>query len=309
MSKQRSRLLGCVCAAAVLWGGALGCGETDPQPAPPPPPPVRFSIAVLADPHVTRPGEKEQALGKAVDWINENASTRAIEIVLLLGDIAWGNGLELAKGHLDRLTPAYVPVIGDNEIHGGSEAAFDATFAPQYDRLAGTLSEWQRAATPVDNPESGAQSWFTNVAFVHRGVRFVGLDWSTRTATGTIDSELGYLHDFEGGTWRWLQEQAPKFASAAKRGVILFGHIPMHPGPFDDAQMSKLEALLDPYYLQLYANLAGHLHLNYELEVGRALYDVFVTDPPWGEEATIRMVSAEGNGTAWSYEQELVVVP
>ncbi len=302
MSRTFHRLV----ALAVVVG--LGCTEAEPEPAPPVEV-TRFSIAVIADPHVTRSGDKEAALAAAVDWINAETSSRAIELVLVVGDISWGEGGPIAKAQLDRLTPTYVPIIGDNAVVFGSEETYVTTYGPQLDRLAGTLDDWERAPTPVDHPIANGPAWLQNFAFTYRGLRLIGLDWAARGVTGDIASEKGQLQDFDGGTWPFLEAQLPKIERAARRGVIMFSHIPMHAGTFDDRQMARLEGLLDPHYKQLYANLAGHMHLNYELEVGRRLYEVFVTDPPWGEDNTVRLVNVEGDGSAFTYEQELIVIP
>ena len=66
---------------ARAWLGLLlagGCGRGD-LPAP-----VEhtFSIAVLADPHLTAPSERDVRLAAAVDWIEEQREARKIELVV-----------------------------------------------------------------------------------------------------------------------------------------------------------------------------------------------------------------------------------
>lgn len=298
-----------IAVAVVAATLVAACAESEPAASPPPAPAVRFSLAVVADPHVSRTGANEMALARAVDWINAEADARSIELVLVLGDIAWGDGMPLAKAQLDRLTPTYVPISGDNEVHLSAEEAYHTAFTPHYDRLAGTLDGWTRAPMPVTHPMTSGPAWLQNMAFDYRGLRFVGLDWAPRGVAGDIAGELGQLHDFDGGTWRFLESQLPSFEKAARKGVILFSHIPMHGGPFVEALIDRIETTLDPYYRQIYANLAGHMHLTYEVPVGQGLFDVYVTDPPWGEELSIRLVSVEGDGRSFTYEQAVVIVP
>jgi len=83
-----------------------------------------FSFAVVADPHIGGSADHYSKLNTAVDWIISNKDSRDIELVFVVGDIAWGGprsrrNLRQAKEMLDRLAGAgiaYLPVIGDNEI-------------------------------------------------------------------------------------------------------------------------------------------------------------------------------------------------
>ena len=130
--------------------------------------------------------------------INEHAE-RQIELVPVLGDVGWGEGLTTAKDLLETLTVPYLPIIGDNEIIYGDEANFADVFASQMEWIAGNTEDWNYGGQSVWNPEESKDSYFTNFAFTHKGVRLIALDWASRLpASEGIWTEFGYLHDFEG---------------------------------------------------------------------------------------------------------------
>lgn len=87
----------------------------------------RFSFAIIADPHIDGDVNHEANLENAINWLISNKNEKHIELVFVLGDIAWGDSrgnrnLRIAKETLDHLNHAgipYIPVIGDNEIHDG----------------------------------------------------------------------------------------------------------------------------------------------------------------------------------------------
>jgi hypothetical protein len=281
-------------------------GPDDEDAAEPPMEPL-FTFAIVADPHVTGSGENADRLAADVEWINTHAHERMIEVVLALGDLGWDDGLELSRQLLDELEVPYVPIIGDNEVQAGDEEAFEATFSQRYDLLATTFGGWQRAAAPVWNPEAGQESWFTNMAFDHRGVHFVGVDWCARGVSG-LEGEMGDLHDFDGGTWQWFEGVFGALPKDAVESIVLFSHIPMHFGAFWLDEMNAIEGLLGPFADAVYADFAGHVHITYEQAVPGGGYVVYVTDATFDDENTIRLVQVEGNGVRFAYTHELIVV-
>ena len=266
-----------------------------------------FSFVVMADSHVTGSGESADRLTAAVTWINDHAVDHQIEVVLVLGDIAWGGGLELARGLLDELDPPYVPINGDNEIAAGSEEAFAATFSDQYDLLELTLDGWQRTDVPVWNPVIEGESWFANMAFDIHGVQFVLLDLASRDESG-LASETGDLHDFDGGTWNWFEGVFELLPTDISESIVTASHIPMHLFALSAGEMRSITSLLGPYGDSVYANFAGHVHLTYEMPVPAGGYRVYVTDATHDDENTLRVVHVEGNGVRFAYTHELVVV-
>ncbi|MBI4704374.1 MAG: metallophosphoesterase [Deltaproteobacteria bacterium] len=275
--------------------------------------PPLFSFAVIADSHIVA-GEQEHRdrLAAAVGWLNANAAAERLELAIVVGDIGWGEGgVEAAKEILDALDVPYVPLIGDNEIHGGSEEQFELAFAPHFAALASKLEGFEKAPAPVPNPQTGAPSYLQNVAFGVQGVRFIGLDWCTRRFEG-LEGEQADLHDFPGGTLPWLAASLDASPKSTKESIVLASHHPVHwieLAAFAQDEMGVLGDLLGKYRDYVYASFGGHYHNNAYTDLSDAGYEVFVTDATWDDEVTIRLVGVrEAEGT-FKYRHELVVVP
>ncbi len=266
-----------------------------------------FSFAVVADPHLSTTVEHDERLAGAVAWINDNAAAENIELVWVVGDIGWGEGLLRAPGLLGELTPPYVPIIGDNEVHFGDEENFDQVFEPTYSELGSTFDDFQRGQIEVYNPQFDQTSWLQNFSFSHRGLRWIGLDWCSRD-TG-LQGEFAELHDFDGGTLPFFQNELAPLEATESEDVLLFSHHPMHIGLFDLAEMETLTATTGPIAGRVAGAWAGHLHLDGAVEVPDAGYTAFVTDATWDDENTVRLVQVHGNGQRFEYTQELVLVP
>jgi hypothetical protein len=294
-------MVAALCGAA----GTMSCGAETDSPAEPPFQSL-FSIAVIADPHITTNADHEERLAAAIAWINENALSQEIELVVVLGDIGWGAGLTQAKQLLDELDVLYVPVIGDNEIAAGDDQAFDTTYQPHYQRLDEGLDDFRRSSVPVSDPQGEMNAWLQNLAFDYRGLHFFALDLCIR-GDDTIMGEFGDLHDFEGGSWPWLQAQWSALEPSRRESIILLSHIPMFLGALDTEEMPKVNALLEPVGDYVYANLAGHLHGNLVRE--GAGFDVYVTDATHDDDNTIRVIEVRGNEQGFAFAHSLVVIP
>ena len=268
-----------------------------------------FTFAVIADTHVVSANKSHDRLVAAVDWINKEAKGRDIELVLVLGDIAWGKGLAIANADLSALHVPWVPIIGDNEIAGGSEQAYEETFGPHLAQLATEFDDFVRAPLPVTAAD-GSMLWLQNMAFSHRGVRFVGFDTAARI-DHFIRSEQGHLHEVPAGTWPWLAGEIAKVGDMADESVVLFSHIPMHlsPGGFDEAEMAQITALIGPVGHKVYAHFSGHYHGEVTEEVKDAGYTAYVTDATWDDEVRVRLVEVSGNGARFEYSHQLIDVP
>ncbi len=271
----------------------------------------RFTFAVVADPHVVGEGHTHlDRLTTVVGWLTAEADARAIELVLVVGDVAWGEGMEPARAALDALPVPYVPLIGDNEIQSGQEEEYDQVFGPRFDALEPDFGAFERAPTPVWNPEHDQDSWFQNVTFEHRGVTFVGVDWAHRT-TGSLLGESAELHDFDGGTWehfvRWLDEVAD---DGPAESIVLASHHPMHlsPGAFSMDEVDRIQGVTGPRRDAVYGNFAGHYHFDAEETSDDGSYEIFVTDATWDDEITLRLVEVWGNEATFEYRHELVVL-
>ncbi len=267
-----------------------------------------FSFAVVADPHVTNSGKNHDRLVATVAWLNANAEARGIELVLVLGDIAWGKGLPIARADLDALTMPWVPIIGDNVIVSDNELQWNEAFTTQFDALTTELGDFIRAPMPGTDTK-GKELWLQNAAFSHRGLRFIGLDFNARVKH-FIRSEQGSLYDFAGGTWPFLKGEIDSLGERKQESVLMYSHIPMHlsPGGFDDKEMEAITALTGPKSDLIYANLAGHYHFEMVDEPKDAGYVMFSTDATWDDEVRVRVIDVSTNAVRFDYSHELVAV-
>jgi len=268
----------------------------------------QFSFVVMADPHIAGVGDHVDRLHATVGWINTNAVADDLAFVLIVGDIAWGDGLEKITPILEELDIPYVPIIGDNVIQVGDEEKFETVFSAQYQRLSGQLDNWRQAPVMMDNPDILAPSWLQNIAFQYNGVHFFGLDWCTRHVGGVF-GEMADLHDFDSGTLPWLQAELSGLPAGVSDDVIFVSHHPMHlsPGAFDAAEMETLLGTINPSLERVYANIAGHYHINYEASVEGG-YDLFVTDAIHDDENMLRIVSVRQDASGTAYVHTLVTI-
>jgi hypothetical protein len=256
-------------------------------------------------------GDAADRLRRCANWVNARRAEERVELVLVAGDL--GSDRNLVRTILDTLTVPWVPARGDNSIQGGQEEAFDTDIAPQYAVLATQLANWTRAPVPVANPDTGGNSWFENFSFDHRGVHFIGLDWCTRTIGG-IPGEQADLHAFAGGTWRFFRNDLRNCAKPRLENVVMLTHHPMHDfalgaGAFSSGEMNTIENFTAGYADNVSANLAGHYHFNWSEEREAGGFHVHVTDATWDDDVTLRLVRVFDDGTTFSYEHELVVLP
>lgn len=303
-ARDRTAATAVLLAATVAWAGCGAASDAAPDARPVQP---LFTIAVVADCHLTTNPDRATRLAEAIAWINAQAQARHIELVVVVGDIGWGPGVQAGRDLLETLAMPYVPLIGDNEIHGGSEQTYDTVYAPHYAELATTLDGFARAPLPVRDPAGGADRYLQNVSFDYRGLHVVGLDFNDRE-TVDLGGELGVLHDYPGGTLPWLARSASTYAGRDDDSVLMFSHIPMHQGAFDQAEMTALRGLLAPYKGKVFGNFAGHVHVAYEAPV-EDLYDVYVTAATWAGDLSIRLIDVGHDGAAFVNSTEIVVIP
>ena len=326
-----AKILSClfVCMASVLF---IGC--------PPPPEGQIFSFAVIADPHVSNGNDNGEELQFCVDWINahHDDEDKGISMAFVLGDIGGSRGA-LAKAILDDLVIPYVPIIGDNDVHwtgggvdpdryysGGHE--FENTFGDVYTDLSGIpgiLENWQKAPGPVWNPEIGMESHFHNFSFDHEGVHFVCLDWCTRknqpTPEDPLQTEQADLHDFSGGTWPWFtgdvascikdrEENIVMLSHHAKHVAPIIGGLPVNLGAIDHAELDQIEAFTAGYGSHVYANIAGHYHIDLFEPRPDGEYDIYMTVASHAEPVArfklVRVYREEGS-TRFDYHHENIV--
>ena len=265
-----------------------------------------FSFAIIADPHVIGPGEHDARLHAAVDWVEENAAARDIQLTLILGDICWGDGFTYAHDALNKLSMPWVPVMGDNVVQAEQEDVFHATFDGQVEGLQGSLTGFEIQPTPVWNPERSMESWLQNIRFDFGGIRFLSVDWNSREL-GSIWGETPDLHDFEGGTWPWLLSELAIIEGRPRDSVILLSHMPLFEGigGLTTLEADQVVDALAPRQVELWANLAGHLHWSNSTVWDRAGIEVHVTDATWDDTNTIRVIDVSGNEAGFSYVHRL----
>jgi hypothetical protein len=266
-----------------------------------------FSFVVLADPHIAGPLEHEQRLEKAVNWINAAAAERAIEVVVVVGDIGWGAGLERSRELLDALEVTYVPLIGDNEVQTDDELRYTEVYASQFERLEDELDEWMKVGNAVVHPDSGEMVWLQNLRFEHKGVLFVGIDTIVRGVKGTL-GELGTLNDYPGGSWPFLEEVLSDAEFRPFESIVLAGHVPIMLGALDVQQMAEVATTIGPVGEWVYAHYAGHLHVDYEATLHDQGIELFVTDATWDDHISLRVVTVSGNGVRMEYAHESIWV-
>ncbi len=284
-----------------------GCGG-EPSAADTGSPPVeRFSYAVIADPHVTGGADAEERLSRAVDHVNGQVAERGVELVLVVGDIAWSGAEGRARDLLDALAVPYLPVLGDNNVSTGGEQAWDAAFGPVIDALADRFDDFRRHEVVTWDPRIEADTWLQDYALTHRGVRFVVLDINPRGDVEPLP-DLGDLKDFEGGTWPFALEELS--AGRPPGSVVLVSHIPMHIGLLDAEELAMLTRDVLPVSAAVQGNQAGHMHVTYDQEVPEGGYVSHVTDATWDDEVTVRYVAVEGSPAAgYTAVQDVVEVP
>jgi len=273
-------------------------------------PEYQFTFAAIADPHIVGSSEHDQRLEAVVAWLNTEAEPQNIELVVVLGDIGWGEGLERSKEMLDLLEITWLPVIGDNESHAGDEAGFDEVFGPQYEALSNNpeLSGWVQASTPVWDPDLENDRYLQNTRFDYKGLRIIGLDWASRDS-GRIEGEMGNLHDYEGGTWEFLEESIADVSELMDNSVILATHIPMMIGAFYTTEVERFAALFESDREKIAMNLGGHLHVNAEqFAVASGAYDMFITNAIWDDEATVRLIDVYADDSGFVFEQRIVEI-
>jgi hypothetical protein len=216
--------------------------------------------------------------------------------------------MEAAEAILDELTPAWVPIIGDNVLHSvGGGRSFVTTFEPQLELLADTLGAWEQAPWPVQDARLGGDAWMQNLRFEHEGVLFVGVDWNIRHLSGNL-AEFGDFNDVPGGTHEWLANTLAGETERPDDSILLLSHVPMLTGTFNLEQRAEFADLVEPVKDKLFANLAGHLHVDIFEEDHDAGYETWVTDATWDDTNRIRLVRVSGNEVERRYAREPVVL-
>jgi hypothetical protein len=287
-----------------------------------------FSIAVIADPHCTGGQEHWDRLDSAVNWVNENKDAKKIELVVLVGDMAWGGSyLSNIRQRLEGLTMPYLPVIGDNEVNAGDEATFNTVFSSHFDYLASLFGDsWAKSPVPVLDPRTGQHLYLQNYSFDYKGLHIMCTDWGTRNPGPGLESEQAELFDFEGGTWPWFKQDMESSIGEAQNNILVFSHHPMHVSPvypliradlgaFSVNDFKTITNFTLPFKDYFYANYAGHYHVPWYQDVSQGGYKLYVVrslhqpsqlaNTQMLEEPTLELINVTRKGSVFSYKNLL----
>jgi hypothetical protein len=163
--------------------------------------------------------------------------------------------------------------------------------------------------TPVWNPQINDYSYFQNFSFDYLGVHFMGIDWAIRVIGG-LTAETAVLHDFPGGTWPWFTEYITNCSKTAQENIVMASHHPMHPMPlyaFSPADDTTIETFTQGCGSNVYADFAGHYHINFSETKSLGQYDIYISAATW--ENAVRVVSVRTDGTAFTYWHQVINVP
>ena len=284
----------------------------------------KFSFVVIADPHIDGNADRKTKLETVVDWIINNKNAKYVELVAVVGDIAWGGSagdrnLEIAKDILDNLNKAgvpYIPLIGDNEVQTGCEKEFNDVFRRQYQYLSKIFENWRKAPVPVNG------KYLQNFSFDYKDCHFICADFGSRKS----GDEGGELHDFPGGTWPWLKSDIEDCSKPKRENIVIMTHIGMFRTGFrladqylfSKSEMNKIKIFLYGHRKYIDSNYAGHIHQNWHAIIRsglfETLYHVRVTDETWydtrwpennDQKLTVRWIFVNTDGPTISYAQHI----
>ena len=268
-----------------------------------------FSFALIADPHIVSDLEHEERLIQVRDWLDEQAEERGLAMVFVLGDIGWGEGLERSRELLEGFQTPWVPIAGDNMMHAGDEERWQEVFGPQITAIGELFGGLDQAPQPAWNPIYERDAWYSNYTFAHKGVTFMALDWCSRSHE-PIWGDTAELHDHDGGTFPWFQDQVRALGEGPKESVVMASHMAMHlgPGSFNIEADDQLEGWAEAYSDRLALSVGGHLHMNIDDEARVGGWDVHVVDATWDDALSLTIVEVWGNGRRFTYGLERLVL-
>eukprot|EP00823_Brevimastigomonas_motovehiculus_P002056 TRINITY_DN1325_c0_g3_i1.p1 TRINITY_DN1325_c0_g3~~TRINITY_DN1325_c0_g3_i1.p1 ORF type:complete len:353 (-),score=96.09 TRINITY_DN1325_c0_g3_i1:764-1780(-) len=243
-----------------------------------------YTFALITDIHIGHSIEGEYTtqdllevrnLETIVAKINERKKTDpALSFVGVLGDLSdkgQDSQMKKVKEILDKLTIPFIPVMGNHDIYkmANKVREFPPTGDRRWGQVFGPAIQSFSAGNvltytgdkAIFNPTRNVTSYFQNWMMEKEGVLFLGLDWNSREeekGTGHRAVPHGELNDFDGGTYRWLNEALSSLSSSTSTSstpftsVFLFQHHPMHCQPivltpimcFSEKQLILLEEII-----------------------------------------------------------------
>ena len=237
---------------------------------------------------VGRPAERLRA---AVNWINANYQAKNIKFVIVSGDLTdSGEKSEFQKFReiMSACKIPYVPLMGNHdawpyvryqfESHkADGDSVINEVFADVYDSCKHFFQSWNDGTrlTQTLNPETNDYSFLQNFYFEYDGFLFVALDFNPRyhvfkdNLTHKPAPGIGpeaQLMDWDGGTFRWLEQTLQTIPDKGNHNIILYSH---HPPTqeifatwyaFDRSEYTKISDLLFSYKQNMGMWSAGHIH-------------------------------------------------
>ncbi|CAF1039577.1 unnamed protein product [Adineta steineri] len=245
-----------------------------------------YQFALLSDIHIGDTGAN--ALGRArsaVAKINQLVANKSINLqaVFITGDLtdhAMLDQYNTVRAVLNNLTIPYYPIIGNhdqwlyNSTWEDVAPVGDQLFAKTFEHILNQSNIINYPNGTVWNPLHSCQSWFQNYRIqIHNNI-FIALDWNSRHHAA---ASLGYkgsmpgadLYDFNGGTFRWLEEQLQQLDKQSST-IVLLQHQPYRapfyiPGEiyaFGEAKRLRINHLLRQHSsLNYFGVFAGHFHM------------------------------------------------
>ena len=245
-----------------------------------------YTFALLSDIHIGDTGAN--ALGRAqsavakINQLATNASTN-LQAVFITGDLtnsAMPSQYQTVRDVLNNLTVPYFPVIGNhdqwlyNSTWEDTAPVGDQLFAQTFKHILNQSSIINYSNKTVWNPTHQCQSWFQNYRLQINNNLFLALDWNSRHHAV---ASLGYkgsmpgadLYDFQGGTFRWLEEQLQQIDQQSAT-VVLLQHQPYRPPfyipgaiyAFGEVDRLRIEHTLREHKtLNYFGVFAGHFHM------------------------------------------------
>lgn len=233
-------------------------------------------------------GAPAKALRATVEWINRNHAANNIKFVIVSGDLTdSGEKSEfmMFKSIMDNCQIPYIPLIGNHDTwsyYNGTpdvvepepkgDSLINTIFAENFDQLKPFFQNWDDGTRLNSNwnPQTKNFNNLQNYSFNYGQTKFVFLDFNPRYAArfppGPGIGPEAELHNFAGGTFKFIKQTFEELGNVKEKSTILVSH---HP-PVRDAwgvinafaatEYEQLGELFLPYKNKLGLWLAGHIH-------------------------------------------------
>jgi len=111
---------------------------------------------------------------------------------------------------------------------------------------------------------------------------------------------------------RTLKQELELCRERPENSVVLLSHLPMHVNffyrVFTKEEDEAIAVVTKPFDKILFADFAGHYHINWTQPRPDWGYDLFVTDATWDDEITLRVVGVESAKDEVTYTNRLITL-